>query len=536
MVGLIRLSNLTDTSSSPERQRLKVDQWADLKDAVVVGYAEDLDVSAIHTSPWDRPQLAEWLNRPQDYDVIVAWKLDRIARKAIDFLYILEWADRHNIRIVTIDDGIDLSTEIGRMVATILAVFAEFEGRTMRFRAKQAYDHNAKMGKWTGGTTPYGYMPFKTENGWKLIPDPVASAVLWEIIERVLKGESVRSITIDLNRRATLAPRNHFRASRGLPIKDSGWSTANVLEMLRSKILLGFRHIAGSSARVLKGDDGLPVARAEPLISLSKWKQIQAALDERKRAKKGPRSNGSKLLQVLYCPICRSVMYKLKSRGNHRYYRCSAINNDPPCILRGIPAAPVESHVEESLLAWAGDIKRLEPVHFEGVDYSEEIQQVEDSIKELEEDRYLYGLYSGPEGAARYREIYARLEQIHAELTARPTSPARTDWVDTGETYASYWNSLSEQQQAAELRAMGVKVYALVWHDLRDPDEWPDLPRATLGSKTWALGGEGRRKRNVAPIIHVDWGDLKAMALRAQGTPDDPEAIAWGRIRPKEIE
>ena len=64
----VRLSVRTDESTSPKRQREAGEAEARRLGAEVVGYAEDLDVSATRTTPFERPELGDWLARPDDFD------------------------------------------------------------------------------------------------------------------------------------------------------------------------------------------------------------------------------------------------------------------------------------------------------------------------------------------------------------------------------------------------------------------------------------------------------------------------------------
>lgn len=56
LLAVVRLSDLTDETTSPERQRSKIDTYARLHEHEVVGVAEDLDVSG-SISPFERPKL-----------------------------------------------------------------------------------------------------------------------------------------------------------------------------------------------------------------------------------------------------------------------------------------------------------------------------------------------------------------------------------------------------------------------------------------------------------------------------------------------
>ena len=56
VLGRIRLSRLTDESTSAERQRELIEQWSAMHDHEVVGWAEDLDVSG-SVDPFDTRAL-----------------------------------------------------------------------------------------------------------------------------------------------------------------------------------------------------------------------------------------------------------------------------------------------------------------------------------------------------------------------------------------------------------------------------------------------------------------------------------------------
>ena len=86
----IRLSIWDDSSTSPERQIEKIQNYARLGDHELVPISEseyDLDVSGA-VSPWERPGLGPWLkeDRLSMWDGICVAKLDRLTRTLIDFV------------------------------------------------------------------------------------------------------------------------------------------------------------------------------------------------------------------------------------------------------------------------------------------------------------------------------------------------------------------------------------------------------------------------------------------------------------------
>ncbi|MDL4771637.1 recombinase family protein [Actinomadura xylanilytica] len=539
VLGVVRLSNLTDDTSSPERQREKVHYWAKLHDARIVGIAEDLDVSAISASPWERPDLKRWLDKPDEYDVIVAWKLDRLARKTKDFLELLEWADKHSVQIVAVDDGIDLSTDIGRMVATILAVFGEFEGKTMKKRAKDAYEHNIRAGKWRGGFLPYGYRPVKSEDGWVLEPDPETSEILREVVQKIIAGTSANQVIRDLNARNVPTSLDVQRIRKGKEPKGTQWRVANLLKMLRSKTLLGQYEADGSQysqgkKKVISGDDGLPLQRAEPLISLAEWEDLQTRLDRNSSKQSGNRQDAAPLMRIAFCAVCQRPMYRSGGR-NQLYYRCSSVaETSVKCGNRSVGTDYLEGILEESVLDLLGDVEKLEKITIPGEDHTEELEQVKRVMAEArgEKDK---GYYDYPGGEDEYEERMAKLAARRNQLASLPNIPTRIEWQKTGEKFRDHWAKLDTDDRRQFLLDASVRIEVLHWPApiSTDASAYPDAPTAKVGGLTYHLApttSENKRYALPEPIVTVNLGDLAELYARATGlNVDSPEVQEWAK-------
>ncbi|MPY81226.1 MAG: recombinase family protein, partial [Actinophytocola sp.] len=136
ILGAVRLSKYTDTSTSVERQHEVIRWWSDGHDGELVHTTEDIDVSG-SVSPFERDGLGPWLTDPEkvrQWEVLVAWKLDRISRNARDTLELLTWAEANGKRIVCVDDSIDTESEMGRFFLQLAAIFAELERKTIAAR------------------------------------------------------------------------------------------------------------------------------------------------------------------------------------------------------------------------------------------------------------------------------------------------------------------------------------------------------------------------------------------------------------------
>lgn len=532
LLGVIRLSKSRDESTSPERQREAIESIAAYLGDEIVGWAEDLDVSGNYVAPIDRPQLGEWMrNRADEFDGFAAWKMDRITRRALHFHEFLEWCTDHGKFFVTKADGIDTSTKGGKHTAEMMAMVGHWEWEAMQERARDSYEKLVTSGRWRGGFVPYGYRPVKHGAGWRLEPDPETSGIVREIVSRIIDGESANSIVRDLNTRKVPTSLDAQRMRAGKTPRGSTWRVANLLKMLRSKTLLGQYEADGSQygsptgeRKVIRGSDGLPVQRAEPLLTRAEWEQLQAALERNGNKRAGNRRDGSLLLRIAFCAVCDRPMYKVPgSRPGTSWYRCSSrAATSVQCGNGAVKSADLESYVEDAVLAEIGHLERMIKVPVPGEDHTEELEQARTALAELTET--LSAITSKAGRAALLRQITALDERI-AKLEALPQRPPSVEWKGTGVTFAEHWASLDMGGRGRFLRASGVKARVLKWADLRNPADFPDLPRATVGGITYALGDTPNRSR-VPAIIDVSIADLDELARQGTGRPL-PEPPAW---------
>lgn len=491
VLGVLRLSRASDESTSVVRQRETIERWANSKGHVIVGWVEDVDVSG-GIEPWKRPAFGEWLpstigksvseaeerlaweaSRASEYDILCAWKLDRLSRRVIHISQLAEWCEKHGKQIATVEGDIDLTSPMGRLLFQLIASLAEGELEAIKARAKSSYVHLMKEGRWRGGFVPYGYRPEKQEagEGWRLVPDDYGlgtAEILRDIVRRTIEGESTNSLCRWLNDKGIPTSLDAQRIRNGQEPKGAKWRVGNLLKMLRSHTLLGHaemtEEVTGSDGRKVKRTrlvrdaDGLPLQRAEPLISQEQWEQLQAKLDESKAPKAANRHDRSPLLRVVFC-TCGKPLYRNVGRSR-RYYRCAAYTESGKLCPenKSIDAELLEDTIEDAFLRAVGHAEIVRRVFKPGTDYSADIEAVTRALAELREDREA-GLYSSEAGKKEYREAYLRMEAKREALLALPSEPDRWEETPTGETYRERWAQLtSSADRNKQLREAGVKA------------------------------------------------------------------------------
>lgn len=414
-------------------------QWASANEHEVIGFATDLDVSGA-VDPFDTPELGSWLQRPDEWDILGAWKLDRLARRAIPLNKLFGWCLDNDKQIVCVSDNIDLSTWVGRLVANVIAGVAEGELESIKERTKASHRKLRELGRWPGGRPAYGYRAQERGDaaGWELVPDEGTSVVLLGIIDRVLAGQSVESIAKTLD-----VPSPSGRGS---------WHSQTIRQLLRSKTLLG--HVTHQGVTV-RDNDGLPVHKGPALIDQERFDRLQAALSNRSFTT--TKTGASPMQGVAVCIECEAPLYH---RGQttagklYRYYYCSVGKHG-----RQIPAEYVETLVEETFLDEHGNTEVRERVHVPGDSNETALREETAALDEL---TTLVGTLTSNTARERVQRQIAAVDARIAELEQAPRREARWEFRGTGRTYAEAWASADTEGRRELLVKAGITVAVLM--------------------------------------------------------------------------
>ena len=91
-------------------------------------------------------------------DVVIAAKLDRLFRSALDALQVVESLKSRGIRLHLLDLGGDIAGNgLSKLFLTIAAAFAEAERDRIRERISVVKADQRKRGRYLGGKVPFGY-------------------------------------------------------------------------------------------------------------------------------------------------------------------------------------------------------------------------------------------------------------------------------------------------------------------------------------------------------------------------------------------
>lgn len=419
LLARYRLSRVTDASTSLERQKEGCEAYAKIHGHEIVAEASDPDVSG-GLSPFEAPQFGEALRHPEGYDGIIAWKLDRLGRTLFGLNDLFKWVRENDKILISVEDNLDLSTWVGRLVASVIAGVAEGELEAIKLRTRDSQKHLRAVGRWHGGHPPYGYRSAKKEVGYVLEPHPDQAPVVRDIFDRAVAGESLRYIADALTAE---------------PPQGEAWARSTVAKILRSRAPLGQSTHYG---RLVLDDEGLPLQRAEAIVPPDVWMAAQYQLAKTSRVKTRKHETGL-LLDIAFCVECGSKLYHLAQPGRggkkvYHYWKCARSYRAGGCPVPVIPADQIEPLVIEEFMSRRGDAEIVERVYVGGTDSAAQRQRLDDALASARKEKDL-GLYEGDE--------QAYLERVSALVAQRKALPdADTpQWVTrgTGETYREQW-------------------------------------------------------------------------------------------------
>lgn len=321
----VRISDdANGTSTATARQLEDCRKLAEARGWTVADTFEDADLSA-YKRRVVRPEFERMVEavKAGEIDVVLAWKLDRLSRRLRDFARLDEECEAAGARIVTLVDGIDTSTSAGRVVASVMTAMARAESENISVRGARKAREMAQQGRpATGGTRPFGYSQDRMT-----VNEPEA-AIIRELAERVLAGESIRGLCKDLERRGVTS-------GAGMP-----WQPAPLRRALVSSLLSGQREHGGT----------LTPGIWPAILSPETTARLRAVLLNPARRKSFTNARSYLLSGFLRCGHCgETLIARPDAKNGQRRYVCAKRPGVAACGKLARMAQPVEEMVVEAV-------------------------------------------------------------------------------------------------------------------------------------------------------------------------------------------
>lgn len=181
-----RVSTAAQTEGySLEAQMVRLKEFAEYRRLEVV--REYCDAGKSGHSIKGRPAFMEMMDDitsgKDEISFVLVFKLSRFGRNAADVLKSMQTLMDYDIDLVCVDDGIDSSTQGGRLTLAILSAVAEIERENIRIQFMAGKMQKLMDGGWMGGPIPYGYR----KEGGELAVQPGEAEIVRLIYEKYLE-------------------------------------------------------------------------------------------------------------------------------------------------------------------------------------------------------------------------------------------------------------------------------------------------------------------------------------------------------------
>ena len=349
-----RKSKATEKGESIENQIQACKDYIQRVDSRI-NVDEDIDVyidDGFSGKNVNRPEFQRMFEkiRRKEYAGLVCYRLDRISRNVCDFVLVVEELNKHGTAFMSVNEGFDTSTPIGRTMMYIASIFAQMERETIAERVKDNMHALAFTGRWLGGPTPYGFVSqrvaYQAHNGSTkyqsiLVPNEDEVRVVEMIFSKYAETYSLTGVQSFLkqagirNRRSRLfadysikgiltnpvyccadKAAYDFFASKGCAMPDD----AEKLFDGAHGIMAFNRHDIANGSGTLRpiSEWVIAVGDHDGIISGAQFVAVQNKVEERRlryeQAFAYPENDYALLSGKIYCKKCGSHMYTQRGR------------------------------------------------------------------------------------------------------------------------------------------------------------------------------------------------------------------------------
>lgn len=195
-IGYIRVSTTEQATEgiSLDNQRAKIKAYCELNELELVGTIEDAGLSGKNLNRDGIQELIS-LVKGKRIDAVVVYKLDRLSRKVLDTLTLIETFEKAGIAFHSLNEKIDTGTALGRFFLNITASLAQMERDLISERTRDALQMKIANNQ-RAGQVPFGYA--LAEDGNSLVPVEDEQRIISVVKRLHSQGLSYRQIAKEL--------------------------------------------------------------------------------------------------------------------------------------------------------------------------------------------------------------------------------------------------------------------------------------------------------------------------------------------------
>jgi DNA invertase Pin-like site-specific DNA recombinase len=128
-----------------------LERWANAQELPVEWHEDKVTGTKMDRPAWNKLEHAI---RSGKVATVCVWRLDRLGRTASGLTALFDELRERKVNLVSLKDGVDLSTPAGRMMANVLASVAQYETEVRGERVAAGQAAARAAGKRWGGSKP----------------------------------------------------------------------------------------------------------------------------------------------------------------------------------------------------------------------------------------------------------------------------------------------------------------------------------------------------------------------------------------------
>ncbi len=297
--------------------------------------SNDYEVYKVYTdagisgkSAENRPAYQQMLKdmKKSKFNLIMAFKMDRISRSIIDFEDFFKELKKYNCGIEFLCENIDTTGAAGMMFARILGIFAQFERELIQERTLVGVESAVNKGHF-GGKPPLGYKHKLDVSGkhklkeWEIDKDE--AKIVKEIFDLCASGKTYFQISKLLKEKYpnVISSIKEDKETGEKKITYRKWNDSSISCILNNKCYMGTYEYR----KCLENKDTIEIVDIVPkIISKELYNDCQEMIA--RNGRNYYRSKNYLFIQKLVCPHCGRIMacngVKNKMKNDYLYYKC----------------------------------------------------------------------------------------------------------------------------------------------------------------------------------------------------------------------
>ncbi|GGN95027.1 recombinase family protein [Saccharibacillus kuerlensis] len=285
------------------------------------------------------------------FSEVVVWKFNRLARKNIDLLHIVDLLEKNNVAFRSFSENFETGTPMGRFALQMMGAVGELERNTIVENVKMGHKQRAKTGK-HNGQVPLGYKIQKVDEygnpygrDTKVIVVEEEANLVRRIFEMYAGGRGLKSIANELNQEG-------HRTKRKKPFSTTAIKDIVTNPMFVGKIRYNRYENWSEKRRRGQSDNEIIVEGLHPaIISEELWEKVQF-LQRKKSKMPQKRFEGEYLLTgIIRCPECGAAMTASRTVNRMRdgtkmtrmYYSCSRFRSQGSSVCHANSVRKLEA-------------------------------------------------------------------------------------------------------------------------------------------------------------------------------------------------